>query len=125
MILLHNAKHLAVELSLPVLTTYFRRGWDSKTQPLACGANALTYCTNAATQTNNDSILTNLHFFFLVACLGFNVSYIGECLFSPKYNPEKQKFCVSAVMFSMRPEGGAANTETSFSSGTAFFWYFD
>ena len=33
---------LAIELSLPVLTTYVCRGWDSITQPSPCEANALT-----------------------------------------------------------------------------------
>ena len=32
------AKCLAVELSLPIFTTYVCRGWDSNTQPLVCGA---------------------------------------------------------------------------------------
>ena len=32
-----NADSLAVEMSLPVLTTYACRGWDSNTQPSACG----------------------------------------------------------------------------------------
>ena len=32
---------IAVELSLPVLTTKACRGWDSITQPSACEANAL------------------------------------------------------------------------------------
>ena len=32
------AKCLAVELSLPIFTTYVCRGWDSNTQPLASGA---------------------------------------------------------------------------------------
>ena len=35
------AERLAVELSLPVLTTKLCRGWDSNTQPSACKANAL------------------------------------------------------------------------------------
>ena len=43
-----NAERLAVELSLPVLTTWFCRGWDSNTQPSACRANALTHCATAA-----------------------------------------------------------------------------
>ena len=38
------AERLAVELSLPVFTTYVCRGWDSKTQPFTCGANVLTHC---------------------------------------------------------------------------------
>ena len=42
------AERLAVELSLLVFTTYVCRGWDSKTQPFACGANALTRCATAA-----------------------------------------------------------------------------
>ena len=36
------AERLAVELSLFVFTTYCYRGWDSNTQPSACGANAIT-----------------------------------------------------------------------------------
>ena len=39
-----NAKHIAVKLSLPVLTTWVCRGRDSNTQPSACRANALTHC---------------------------------------------------------------------------------
>ena len=42
------AGRLAVELSLPVFTTYVCRGWDSNTQPSACGVNALTHCATAA-----------------------------------------------------------------------------
>ena len=42
------AERLAGELSLPVLTTYICRGWNSNTQPSACGANALTHCDTAA-----------------------------------------------------------------------------
>ena len=38
---------LAVELSLPVFTTWVCRGWDSNTQPSACGANALINCATA------------------------------------------------------------------------------
>ena len=41
------AKRLAVELSLPLLTTKVCRGWDSKIQPSACGANAITHCATA------------------------------------------------------------------------------
>ena len=41
------ARRLAVELSLPVFTTYVCRGWDSNTQPSACWANALTRCATA------------------------------------------------------------------------------
>ena len=37
-----NAERLAVELSLPVFTSWVCRGWDSNTQPSACEANALT-----------------------------------------------------------------------------------
>ena len=36
---------------LPVLTTKVRRGRDSKTQPSACGANALTNCATAEANT--------------------------------------------------------------------------
>ena len=43
-----NAERLAVELSLPVLTTYVCRCWDSNIQPFICAANALTDCTTAA-----------------------------------------------------------------------------
>ena len=42
------AEGLAVELSLPVFATYVCRGWDSNTQPSACGANALTHCATTA-----------------------------------------------------------------------------
>ena len=42
------AERLAVELSLPVLTNWVCRGWDSNTQPSANGTNALTDCTIAA-----------------------------------------------------------------------------
>ena len=43
-----NAERLAVELSLPMLTTWNCRGWDSNTQPSVCGANDLTYCATTA-----------------------------------------------------------------------------
>ena len=42
------AEHLAVELSLPVFTTYVCRSWDLNTQASACGANTLTHCATAA-----------------------------------------------------------------------------
>ena len=41
-------RRLAVELSIPFLTTYVCRGWDSNTQHFACEVNALTYYANAA-----------------------------------------------------------------------------
>ena len=41
------AERLAVELSLPVLTTE-----DSNTQPSACEANVLTHCVTDAADTN-------------------------------------------------------------------------
>ena len=43
-----SVEWLAVDLSLPVFTTYVCRGWDSNTQLSACGANALTHCAAAA-----------------------------------------------------------------------------
>ena len=46
-----NAERLAVEKSLPVLTTYICRGWGSNIQPSACGANAQTHCATAAAVT--------------------------------------------------------------------------
>ena len=45
------AERLAVELSLPVFTTYVCCGWESNTQPSACGANALTYYATAAVES--------------------------------------------------------------------------
>ena len=42
------AEGLTVKLSLPVLTSQVCHGWDSSTQPSACGANALTHCATAA-----------------------------------------------------------------------------
>ena len=45
------AERLALELSLPIFTTYICRGCDSNTQPAACGVNALTNCTIAAVDT--------------------------------------------------------------------------
>ena len=47
-VLTPTAKRLAVELSLPVLTTWDCRCLDSNTQPSACEANALTDCATAA-----------------------------------------------------------------------------
>ena len=45
------AERLVVDLSLPVLTTYVCRGWDSNTQISACEANTLTDCATAAAST--------------------------------------------------------------------------
>ena len=45
------AERLAGELSLPVLTCQVCRGWDSNTQPSACGANAFTNYATAAAQS--------------------------------------------------------------------------
>ena len=42
------AKRLAVQLPLPVFTTYVCRGWYSNNKPSACKANALTHCATAA-----------------------------------------------------------------------------
>ena len=43
------AERLAVEPSLPVFTTWVCSGWDSNTQPSACGGNDKTdYATAAA-----------------------------------------------------------------------------
>ena len=53
------AERLAVELLLPVFTTYICRGWDSNTQPSACEANALAYCATAAVQQNE--LLSSLY----------------------------------------------------------------
>ena len=41
-------QRLAVELSISVFTNYVCRGWDSSTQPSACGANALIHCVTAS-----------------------------------------------------------------------------
>ena len=40
-------ERLALELSIPVFTTYVCRGWDSNTQHSACEANVLTHCATA------------------------------------------------------------------------------
>ena len=45
-----TAKHLAVELSLPIFTTLVCRGWESNTKPFAFGVNALTHCVIAAVE---------------------------------------------------------------------------
>ena len=45
------AEDWAVELSLPVSTTWVCRGWDSNTQPSACEANAQTHCATAVVWT--------------------------------------------------------------------------
>ena len=65
------ADRLAVELSLPVFTTYVCRRWDSNTQPSACEASTLTHCATAAisswcTPTNNIS----------KTCIGAKITYI-------------------------------------------------
>ena len=53
-ILAYNDKRLAVELSLPVLTTHkVCRSWDSNTQSSACGANALTHYATAVVNWQN------------------------------------------------------------------------
>ena len=46
------SERLAMELSLPVFTTYVCHGWDSNTQPSAFGANALTICATTAVISN-------------------------------------------------------------------------
>ena len=48
MTLTPHADSLAVELSLPALTTEDCRGWNLKTQPIACRAKALNHCATAA-----------------------------------------------------------------------------
>ena len=54
------AEGLAVELSLPIFTTYVCRGWDSNTQFYACGANALTHCATASVGRGNLSLLKEI-----------------------------------------------------------------
>ena len=49
-----SAKHSAMELSLPVLTTSVCGDWDSHIQPSACEANALTHCVIAAVHVLRD-----------------------------------------------------------------------
>ena len=54
MVISENSRHrliaerLAVELSLPILTTKVCRGLNSNTQPSAIGTNTLTHCATAA-----------------------------------------------------------------------------
>ena len=48
------SERLAMELSLPVFTTYVCRGWDSYTQSTACKGNALTHCATAVVKTPVD-----------------------------------------------------------------------
>ena len=43
-----NAERMAVNLSLPVLTTEVCRGWDSNTQTFTWEVNVLTHCGTAA-----------------------------------------------------------------------------
>ena len=51
------AKRLGVERSLPVFTNKVFRGWDSSTQPSACGTNALTHFATAAVRLGCTIIL--------------------------------------------------------------------
>ena len=67
-----NAKRLTVELSLPVLTTQVCRGWDSKSQPSACGANAITHCATVLKITI--SITTQIFKVFGTLLLQWNLS---------------------------------------------------
>lgn len=45
---LHIAERLAVERSLPVITTYVSHGWDSNIQSSAFGENGENHCATAA-----------------------------------------------------------------------------
>ena len=56
------AERVAVELSLPVLTTLVYRGWDSNTQPSACGANALTHCATVKRKVGKVGQIQSLNF---------------------------------------------------------------
>ena len=58
------AKHLAVELSLPVFMTKFCPHWDSNTQP-SCKANALTHCATAAVKFAWVKLIRWLHSVYL------------------------------------------------------------
>ena len=60
------AERLAVELSLPVFTTWICRDWDSNIQPSACEANAITHCASAAVFSN---ILLDRTCYFLLSHL--------------------------------------------------------
>ena len=60
-----TAKLLAVELSQPVFTTSVFRGWDSNTQPSACGANTLTHCATSAIYCNLGQWLNDCLLFYV------------------------------------------------------------
>ena len=66
---------LAVELSLPVFTTLFCRGWDSNTQPAACDANALAHCATVAVVINL-KLCTNILIHFQIYTLGILLPYV-------------------------------------------------
>ena len=53
------AERLAVELSLPVFTTYVCRGWDSNNQPSACGAR--WGCSNPLRHRRGQNCCNEIH----------------------------------------------------------------
>ena len=59
--------HGTMELSLPLLTIYVCCGWDSKIQPSACDANALT---NRATNVATLFKLPMVDMYLIVFCVG-------------------------------------------------------
>ena len=69
------AECLAVELTLPVLTTLVCRGWDSNSQLFTCWVNALTHCATVASlkfrrsitprKTHEKVILENMQIFMV------------------------------------------------------------
>ena len=67
------AERLAVELSLPVLTTKFCRVWDTNTQPSACVASALTDCATASAWYSWIGVSGDIpnHYLYIVIYRGF------------------------------------------------------
>ena len=53
-------ERLAVELPLPVYTTYICRGWNSNIQPSACAANVLTHCATPAVKNQQQTMKNNI-----------------------------------------------------------------
>ena len=97
------AERLEVLLSLPVFTTQVCRGWDSNTQPSACGTNALSHC---ATATVHHDYLPKQELNWLVEqrfqILSLFLNILPNIiLFSTALKWLRMNFCLIPIQFEM------------------------
>lgn len=82
------ARRLAVELSLPILSTKVCHDWDSNSHLSACQANALTHCATVETcffyiYHETRLIYNKLNYMIYLACLRKQFIYFPTIMFIP------------------------------------------